>query len=203
MSKMLFASLLREHFSLDKTELESCWQMALNARLPRIMFEVLTPYLIRLPQIHEAYKQKQGEYPIMINEDMARRYLLEAFVEGPRYMRELASIFSIPSELRQKVIQDLINEKLLSWEYCPIGNCIAYKLNPYNKVPGHLLRRLNDCLRNTRQISLNAFSYRVGVKDYHILCLMCAQIAARTESVVTVTTVNGQITLSRSDLYEA
>lgn len=197
MSKTVFASILKSKLQLNRFELESYWLQALNARLPQFVLELISPEFLRLPSVYQAYVNNCGFEPVILNKDQARRLILEALIEGPRYMTELRALFTISKEMRLEVITELLEEKTICFNYCPIGKCIAYELNRRIRIPDNLLRRLNSYLALNQRVSLYRFSLMATKYDYSILCVMAGRIQERDNSSILISRHKGQVYLTQ------
>lgn len=203
MSKTAFFSLLKTRLSLNFSEIRHYWELALNADLPQFVFNVVSPSFLRLPQVHEAYVKKYGLKPIPINKDEARRLILEALIEGPRYMKELRELYTLPKDMRLQIVSELMDEKKICFSYCPIGNCMAYELNRRIRVPDNLARRLNRYLRANGRVSLYHFWQMTAKYDYSLLCVMAGRIQERDFGCVDLNWKDGKVFLSyRNEHFE-
>lgn len=195
MSKVIFFSILKNKLQLSRTELDQYWKLALNAELPKFVFDLISPSFLRLPQIHEAYVVKLGCKPVPINKDQTRRLILEALIEGPRYASELRELYTIPTDLRLNVVGELLADKKICFNYCPIGNCIAYELNRRTRAPDNLVRRLNTYLRANNKVSLYRFYLMSKQYDYSVLCMLASNIQECNFSNVGLQWVRGSAVL--------
>lgn len=179
MSKSIFTSLLKSKLHISQSEIEAYWKLALNASLPNFVFNLVSPSFLRLPQVHDAYVEKRGVKPVPVTKNQARRFILEALIDGPRYMRELRDLYTIPKQVRLDVMADLLDEKKICFSFCPIGNCMVYELNRRIRVPESLVKRLNTYLRANKRISLFHFYEMVAKYDYSVFCVMAKNILNR------------------------
>ena len=203
MSKIAFFSLLKTRLRLSYPEINNYWELALTADLPQFVFDLVSPSFLRLPQVHQAYVSKYGLKPIPINPDEARRLILEAMIEGPRYMKELRQLYTLPKEMRLKIVAELLDEKKICFSYCPIGNCMAYELNRRIRVPDNLARRLNTYLRANGRVSLYHFWQMTAKYDYSLLCVMAGRIQERDFGCVDLSWKDGKVFLSyKSEHFE-
>ncbi|MCH2003660.1 MULTISPECIES: hypothetical protein [Acinetobacter] len=172
MSKVIFASILKRSFlEVTKADIDAFWLHALNATLPARVLDVISPSLIHLPLVHDAYVNKLGHSPIIVRADQARRLILELLIDGPRYMSEIQKLFSIPSELRTSVMEQLIADKYVVFEFCPIGNCICFDLNPKLRINSELKYQIDRAMQKATQMTLYQISLRAIAFDYAILCI--------------------------------
>lgn len=172
MSKFIFASILKRSLpEVSKVDIEAYWKHALNATLPTRILNVISPSFIQLPLIHEAYVKKVGLSPIAVDAKQARRLILELLIDGPRYMSEIQKLFSIPSELRIAVIEQLIEEKYIVFEFCSIGNCLCFDLNPKLRVNAELKYRIDQVMQKNSKITLYQLSMWMISFDYVLLCI--------------------------------
>lgn len=199
MSKIAFFSLLKTRLRLSYPEINNYWELALTADLPQFVFDLVSPSFLRLPQVHQAYVKKYGLKPIPINKDEARRLILEAFIEGPRYMRELRQLYTLPKDLRLQIVTELLDERKICFRFCPIGNCVAYELNGRIRVPDNLARRLNTYLRANHRVSLYSFWQMTSKYDYSLLCVLAKNIQERDFGCVELTWQDGKAFLSLND----
>lgn len=172
MSKFIFASILKRSLpEVSKVDIEAYWKHALNATLPARILNVISPSFIQLPLIHEAYVKKMGLFPISVDAKQARRLILELLIDGPRYMSEIQKLFSIPSELRRAVVEQLIEEKYVVFEFCSIGNCLCFDLNPKLRVNTELKYRIDQVMQKNSQMTLYQLSMWMISFDYVLLCI--------------------------------
>ncbi|HCA5286870.1 TPA: hypothetical protein MW252_002987 [Acinetobacter nosocomialis] len=172
MSKVVFASILKRSLpEVTKVDIDAYWVHALNATLPARILDVISPSLIQLPLVHDAYVKKNGHSPLIVRPDQARRLILELLIDGPRYMSEIQKLFSIPSEMRMSVMEQLIQDKYVVYEFCPIGNCICYDLNPKLRINSELKYRIDRAMQKAPQMTLYQLSLRAIAFDYAILCI--------------------------------
>lgn len=193
MSKIAFFSLLKTRLKLSYKEINSYWELALTANLPQSVFDLVSPSFLRLPEVHQAYVNKYGFKPVPINKDEARRLILESLIEGPRYMKELRQIYTLPKEMRLKIITELLDERKICFSYCPIGNCMMYELNRRIRVPDSLARRLNTYLRANGRVSLYHFWQMTAKHDYSLLCVMAGRIQERDFGCVNLNWEGGKV----------
>lgn len=171
MSKHVFKSLLAPLFpDMTITQLNGYWDLAINAQLPSRVFNLVANDLYRLPQVYGAYQQKLGHSPIKVSKDLARRLILEMLIEGPRYLSEIQKLFSIPADLRRTVLSKLIEDGLVCYAFCPIGNRISYFLSPRIRVTGKLKRRIEEVVSCNHPMTLYQISLYVGKCDFSDLC---------------------------------
>lgn len=172
MSKFIFASILKRSLpEVSKVDIEAYWKHALNATLPARILNVISPSFIQLPLIYEAYVKKVGLSPIAVDAKQARRLILELLIDGPRYMSEIQKLFSIPNELRIAVIEQLIEEKYIVFEFCSIGNCLCFDLNPKLRVNAELKYRIDQVMQKNSKITLYQLSMWMISFDYVLLCI--------------------------------
>lgn len=203
MSKTAFFSLLKTRLKLSYREINSYWELALTAELPQFVFDLVSPSFLRLPEVHQAYVEKYGFKPLPINKDEARRLILEALIEGPRYMKELRQLYTLPKDMRLSLIAELLDDKKICFSYCPIGNCMAYELNRRIRVPDNLARRLNTYLKANRRVTLYSFWQITAKYDYALMCVMAARIQERDFGCVDISRENGKVFLSyKSEHFE-
>lgn len=192
MSKIAFFSLLKTRLRLNLSEIRCYWDLALSADLPPFVFDVVSPSFLRLPEVHAAYAAKYGVKPVPINKDEARRLIMEALIEGPRYMRELRQLYTLPRELRLEVVAELLDEKKICFYFCPIGSQMLYELNRRIRVPDNLVRRLNTYLRANGRVSLYHFWQMTSKYDYSLLCVLAGRIQDRDFGCVDLVWENGK-----------
>jgi hypothetical protein len=195
MSKIAFFSLLKTRLRLSLPEIRCYWDLALTADLPQFVFDVVSTQFLRLPEVYAAYVNKYGLKPLPINRDEARRLILEALIDGPRYMKELRQLYTLPKELRQQVVAELLDEKKICFYFCPIGNCMLYELNRRIRVPDNLIRRLNTYLKANGRVSLYHFWQMTVKYDYSLLCVLAGRIQERDFGCVDLTWEGGKVFL--------
>lgn len=191
MSKAVFTSILKSSLQLSRSEMDAYWQLAMNASLPSFVFDLVSPSFMRLPQVHNAYVAKRGFKPIPMTKQQARRFILEALIDGPRYMKELRELYTIPTEMRLEVVAELLDDKKICFAFCPIGNCMAYELNRRIRVPESLVRRVNTYIRANKRISLFHFYEMVARYDYSVFCVLAGNILNRDYGCVGLKLENG------------
>lgn len=170
MSKDLFISIVSSRDSqLTPAQLEGYWERGLSGLLPARILEFIKLDLYRIPKIYHAYLTIKGHSPVFINKDSFKRLVLETLIDGPRYMSELQQFFSVPAKLRREVMEELITERAVKYEFCPVGNAILYSLNCQKRLPKKSERQIAAVLGET-EVTLYHLSLQIGDVDYVYLC---------------------------------
>lgn len=193
MSKHTFKSILKKSLpDVTVIQLDRYWDLALTAQLPARVFDVIAADLYRLPDVYGAYEQKLGHSPVMVKKDQARRLILEMLIEGPRYMVEIQKLFSIPTALRRQVLTQLINDGLVCFAFCPIGNCIAYSLSPCIRLTRKLKQRIEEVVTGYQTMSLYQVSMYMQDCKYSDLCAYARTIFQDESHKLEVSFTNGK-----------
>lgn len=194
MSKSAFATLLKNTLpEVSKTQIENCWLLGLDANLPTRIFNAISPFFYKVPEIHAAYEKKVGISPSVMDRDLARRLILELLIEGSRYISEIQRLFTIPTAMRQEILAELIRDKIVVWEFCPIGNCISYDLSPDLRVNGVLKNGIKRAMKNADQMSLYRLSlFNVGF-DYVWLCVWARHVFFNGSQDYEIGSHNGRV----------
>ncbi len=70
MSKVVFASILKRTLpEVSKVDIDAYWVHALNATLPARILDVISPSLIQLPLVHDAYVKKVGHSLLLYDQN--------------------------------------------------------------------------------------------------------------------------------------
>lgn len=196
MSKSAFATLLKSILpEVNKTQIDGYWLLALDANLPVKIFNQISSSFYKVPEIHAAYEKKVGFSPLVVDRDLARRLILETLIEGGRYMSELQRLFTIPANVRQEILEELISDGIVVWEFCPIGNCISYDLSSRLRPSGELKKGIKRAMFNADKMSLYRLSLFNVDFDYVWLCVWARSIFFNGSDLYEVESHNGRVVI--------
>lgn len=204
MSKHVFHSLLKSALpDVSIAQLNGYWNLAINAQLPGHVFDVIATDLYRIPQVFGAYQQKLGYSPAVMNKELATRLILEMLIEGPRYLSEMQKLFSIPTDLRRKVLTQLIHDRIVRFAFCPIGNCMSYFLSPRIRISKKSKQRIEEVMKCYHTMTLYQLSLYVGECSYSDICAYARTVFQDEEHALEIYFNAGKIHISEKGAFNA
>lgn len=183
MCKSLFASILRKKYQFSRAAIEGFWQSAIAGSLPPFLFDEIQPDLVRFPKIYRAYAQKLGRSP-SISAYQAKILIIESLLEGPRYMSEFKKLFAIHKDMMNKIMAEMLEDSLITWSYCSIGNCISYSLGKAQSNH-NLMRKCRRIVKEKAPLRLSTLAMLMEI-DYLKACAMCGYLSQITASPIEI-----------------